>query len=241
MSRETRPLFERVRRHVEDWFATASRPLVPTGLHPPTLHLRNSAWTPVFVWSGVAGALVGVVALLVATLVSPTFSWTGNAISDLGASGAAYPQVLNVGLVASSLLAVPFVYVVWHRGTHPVERAGAITYALSLASLGLIGVFPIGDPLHTPVSVAFFTLMTVTLLVHGTGTVLGGSVHRGLGSMWLGVVHVVSWILWGVGVRPGPGLAIPEFIGAVLVCCWLVWTTLAVTTTSDEHRTEPAG
>lgn len=192
----------------------------------------------VFVWSGVAGALLGVATVLVATHLSPTFAWTENAISDLGASGAAHPQVLNGGLLASSLLAVPFVSVLWRQATNPLERAGTVTYALSLVSLALIGVFPIGDPLHTPVSVAFFTLGTVTLLLYGTGTVLGGAIQRGLGSIWLGLAQVVSWILWDVGIRLGPGLAIPELIGAALVVCWLVWTTQAVTPTSDDRFTE---
>lgn len=199
---------------------------------------RTVAHTLVVVWSGVLGALVGIAAVLVATALSPTFSWTGNAISDLGAPSAAHPQVLNVGLVASGVLAVPFVVVLWQRATHPLERAGGIAYALSLASLALIGVFPIGDPLHTPVSVAFFTLGTVTLLVHGTGTILGGTVQRGLGSIWLGLASVVSWILWAVGVRLGPGLAIPELIGTVLVVCWLVWTTSAITTANDDARAD---
>lgn len=198
---------------------------------------QTVAYTPVVVWSGLAGALVGIATVLVATSLSPTFAWQDSAISDLGAANAAHPQVLNVGLVASSLLAVPFVVVLWQRTTHPLERAGAVTYALSLASLAFIGVFPIGDPLHTPVSVAFFTFGTLTLLVHGTGSVLGGAVQRGLGSIWLGLVHVISWILWDVGARLGPGLAIPELIGAVLVVCWLGWTTAVLATASDHPRT----
>lgn len=235
MSQKVGPLFDRVRHRVRNWLVTAVRPVASAVVHP--WRQRSAAHTPVFVWSGAVGSLVGVATVLVATLRSPTFSWTDNAISDLGASGASHPQILNVGLVTSSLLAVPFVYVLWCRASHRVERAGAVAYALSLVSLGCIGAFPVGDPLHTPVSVAFFTFGTVTLLVHGTGTVLGGAVQRGLGSIWLGLVHVISWILWDVGARLGPGLAIPELIGAVLVVCWLGWTTAVLATASDHPRT----
>jgi hypothetical membrane protein len=59
--------------------------------------------------SGVAFPVVSLGAILLATLVSPTFTWTGSALSDLGAFGAPTALLFNGGLVLAGLVAFPFV------------------------------------------------------------------------------------------------------------------------------------
>ena len=175
--------------------------------------------------AGLVGPLVGFGTTLAATASSPTFQWTGSALSDLGAAGAANPWLFNYGLVASALVTLPFVWVVWAAAEHPVERLGATAFGLSVVLLGLVGVFPIDTALHGPVSVAYFTLLTVTLWVHGSGWVLAGLVRRGLIAIWLGIGHVLFWIAWVVA-EPG-GIAIPELVGSLAFYAWIllvVWT-----------------
>lgn len=182
-------------------------------------------------WAGVAGSLVGFAAVLLAALLSPAFSWTADAVSDLGAPGAAVPWLLNGGLVASGLVSLAFAWVIWRVADHPVQRVGAAAFALAMASLGLVGLFPLGTDLHGPAALAYFGLATVTLWVHGTGTVLAGAPRRGLASVWLGILHVVSWVAWAAGFGPGPGLAIPEMVGSILFFAWVLLTTLALEAT----------
>lgn len=186
-------------------------------------------------WSGVAGSLVGFAAVLLAALLSPRFSWTADAVSQLGAPGAAVPWVLNGGLVASGLVSLPFARAVWRDGAHPVQRLGAAAFALAMASLALVGLFPVGTDAHAPAAIAYFGLATVTLWVHGTGTVLAGAPRRGLAAIWLGIVHVLSWVAWAAGLRPGPGLAVPEMVGSVLFFAWVLLATLAL----DATRVDP--
>lgn len=170
--------------------------------------------------AGLVGPLVGFGTTLAATARSPTFQWTGSALSDLGAAGAANSWLFNYGLVASALVTLPFVWVVWAAADHLVEHVGAAAFGLSVVLLGLVGVFPIDTALHGPVSVAYFTLLTVTLWVHGSGWVLAGLVRRGLIAIWLGIGHVLFWIAWVVA-GPG-GIAIPELVGSLAFYAWIL-------------------
>jgi hypothetical membrane protein len=37
------------------------------------------------------------------------------------------------------------------------------------------------------------------------------------------VVHLLAWILWAYGLAPGPGLAIPEFVGSLALTTWMLF------------------
>lgn len=179
-------------------------------------------------WSGVAGALVGFGTTLLATALSPAFSWTGSALSDLGARTAATPLLFNGVLVVAGVVALPFAAVLWRTAGHRVERVGAVAFAATVVSLVLIGAFPTGTDPHLPASVGFFVLLTLTLWIHGSGAVLSGTPARGLASLWLGIAHVVVWTAWLAGLRLGDGIAIPEFAGSLVLLVWVGLATAAV-------------
>lgn len=179
-------------------------------------------------WTGLAGAVIGVAATLLATLLSPTFTWAGSALSDLGAADAATPWLFNGGLMAAGLVALPFAWVLVSSARNEVERLGAIAYAGAIVALALVGAFPTGTALHFPVAVGYFALLTVALWIHGSGAVLAGDAGRGLAAIWLGILHVLQWLVWAAEVRVGQGLAIPELIGSFIPIAWLVQTTLWV-------------
>lgn len=172
------------------------------------------------VLAGVVGPPVGFAATLAATAVSPTFRWTGDALSDLGAASAANPWLFNYGLVASALLTLPFTWALWVVADHPVQRLGVVAFAAGTVALGLVGLFPIGSDLHGPVAVAYFTLLTFTLWIHGSGSVLAGLARRGLAAIWLGIGHVLVWVGW-LAAGPG-GIAVPEIVGSLLLYSWIL-------------------
>lgn len=170
--------------------------------------------------AGVVGPLVGFASTLAATTLSPTFRWTGNALSDLGAPDAANPWLFNWGLVASALLTLPFTWALWSAADHPLQRLGAVGFAASNVGLGLVGVFPIGSDLHGPVAVAYFSFLTLTLWIHGSGSVLAGLLRRGVVAIWLGIGHVLFWIVWlAAGFE---GIAVPEIAGSLLLYAWIL-------------------
>jgi hypothetical membrane protein len=165
-------------------------------------------------YSGPAGAVVAMTAILAATWRSTTFSWAGSALSDLGtAPGTAL--LFNGGLVAGG--AVGIAYALALRRSSSAVAGG---YALSVVSMILVGVFPAGTPLHFPVAVAFFLLATATVSVDGWSRRATTAGRLGLA---LAVSHLLGWVVWLLGVRPGPGLALPELGGIVMFGGWIVF------------------
>lgn len=222
-----RSLVRQAAERLDCWLATVGRVPATRSDSQDDSGLSGYARTSLH-WSGVAGALVGFTTVLVAMILSPTFVWSSHAISDLGRPGAANPWLFNTGLVASALLSMPFAVVVWKRARNGLERVGAVSFGFTTTALALLGVFPSGTALHLPISVSYFVLGTLTLAIHGSGVVLAGAPRLGLGYHWLGLGHALSWVLWYFGLRIGPGLAVPEFIGSVLLLVWVLSTTLAL-------------
>jgi hypothetical membrane protein len=190
--------------------------------------------------SGTVAPVVAFGAILLATLLAPWFSWTGDALSALGVPAtSAVAPLFNYGLVAGGLLAVPYGVALWvdagkgsaSEDSSLVDRlAGrlvAVLFTASAVSMGLVGVFPIparvalaGTTLepHFPVAVGFYLGLTATLSVDG---IRRRHQSAGQAALLLAVVHVGSWVAWGQGLRLGPGLAIPETVGALALTAWL--------------------
>lgn len=167
--------------------------------------------------TGFAAPFVTLAAILVATVVSPTFSWADSALSDLGVT-AATALLFNGGLVVGGLLALPYAFVLWDADPEPLSRTAAVNFALTAVSMGLVGVFVSGHPLHVPVAVAFFLFLTLTMTFDGVArreTTTGNVALRQAG------IHVVVWVGWILGYVPG-GLAIPEIVGAAMFAVWVL-------------------
>lgn len=167
-----------------------------------------------------AGSLAVVVALLgigLATLLAPGFAWRTDALSDLGVAPRT-ALVFNGSLLLAAALGLPYAWAVWDA-EGGWRRAPAVALAASLVLLGGVGAFPSGHPLHFPAAAGFYLGLTATLAVDGLarrGTATGRS------SLALAAVHVGQWAAWVAGVRVGPGLAVPEFVGAVALAAWML-------------------
>lgn len=174
-------------------------------------------------WTGVAGTGLGLGAIALAAALSPTFSLTASAVSDLGGPDAANPWLLNGGLIAAAFVGLPFAGVLWATARHALERLGAVAFWSSLAALVLVGLYPTGTAPHAPAAIAYFVLFTFGMWLHGSGAALAGDVERGLAAIWLGITHVLAWLGWAA---VGPeGLAIPELAGSLLLLAWIGLTT----------------
>lgn len=186
-------------------------------------------------WSGIASSVVGFATTLAATAHSPGFSWTANALSDLGAPDAATPWLFNGGLIVAGVIALPFAWVLVDTARHVLERVGAASFGGSVVGLALVGTYPIGTALHTPVAIAYFLLFTVAMWLHGSGAALAGDVRRGLIAIWLGIGHLLVWLAWAAsGIE---GIAIPEIVGSAILLAWIGqatrWVRRASSWTSD--------
>ncbi len=190
----------------------------------------GSSYENIVAWCGILSVLVALGAIFGASVLSADFTWSHHALSDLGASGAPTAPVFNYGLILAGLFGFGFAGGLVLSSTHLLERIGAMTLVGSLVFLILVGVFPIGHRYHLVVAVLFYVLFTYAMWLYGTGHVLLGRTVFGIGTVWIGIVHVTFWLLWGVGVRIGPGLAIPELVGAGLFSAWVCYVALEILT-----------
>ncbi|MFA1610707.1 DUF998 domain-containing protein [Halobellus rubicundus] len=165
--------------------------------------------------SGPLGAVLTVGAIAAAIALSPEFSWTASALSDLGVAADPTVRLLfNGGLIAGGVVAVAYGRALGRHST-----AVAVGYVLAIVAMALVGAFPSDTPLHFPVAVAFFLLATATVVIDGwrRRTTAAGRV-----ALALAAGHALGWLLWGFEVRPGPGLALPELGGVVMFGLWVL-------------------
>jgi hypothetical membrane protein len=159
---------------------------------------------------GVAGPLVALLSIALAVRRSPWFSWTGNALSDLGAHG--NPTILfNGGLIVGGILIAVFALGLREsiKG-RAIGNAGSLAFLLTAAALCSVGIFPetAGD-IHRIVSIIFFVLLVISLWLVGAALVQLG--ERGLGL----VIIIAGFVAAAVWALPWPAEAIPEFVAAL--------------------------
>jgi len=176
-------------------------------------------------------------AILAATAVSPTFSWTGSALSDLGvAAGTA--TLFNGGLILGGLLGLAYA-VALVRSTEGVAGAALVAaYVAALLGLAGVGLFPSGRRLHFPAAATFYLGGTAAMVADGAAR---PRTRAGAAALTAAGLHLLGWALWLRGVRPGPGLALPELWGALLFGAWLLVASPAAPLAPSDPLTGPTG
>jgi hypothetical membrane protein len=171
--------------------------------------------------AGVCGVLTPIIVLtliLLAIYYSPWFSWTENALSDLGVQGTAaivFNSSLVVGGVLTIIFAIGLREILLNR---TLGRIGTLIFILDGAMLCAIGIFPetAGD-IHFYVSVAFFVLLPVSLFLNGVAMMQESSERKtGLFTITAGIIAATVWMLqWSA-------VAIPEIIAALAAFVWSI-------------------
>lgn len=186
---------------------------------------EGDGWTPrrLTALAGPVAVFVSAVGIfgsvaLASWIVGDWFTWTGNALSHLGADGHTVAPLFNYSLIVAGLLGVAFAGRVRVAATNAWHRLGAGLLGLATANAALVGVFPVPHDLHGPVSVAFFVLLTLGLFAHGSGDALAGRARRGVLTTWLAVAHVAGWAL--LAFVPFEGIALPELVGVLGLWTW---------------------
>jgi hypothetical membrane protein len=176
---------------------------------------------------GIAGYLSPVIALvfIVAAILSyPPFSWTNNALSDLGVVPGLTSILFTVGLVGAGVSALIFAVLGLYRFTKqsPLGKAGSVLFAASTVALICIGVFNEDyTPTHYLVSVAFFVLAPIAGFTLTYVFWRGGMRRIAAVTILLAGIAAATWILqFTVGYVPN--VAIPEAISAAAISAWVI-------------------
>lgn len=178
---------------------------------------------------GVVGPVLGVGLVLAATVISPSFRWERNALSDLGVAEPDAALLFNAGVVIAGVLFLLLTVGIAEsmRGTR--ARLGIPALVIGGLSLILVGIFTEAyGALHTAVSMGYFILVPLGVLVMGLASSAWGATARLLsiaaGILSLLAISTTQSILSAVGLRMG--FAVPEIIEALILAAWAVSTGL---------------
>lgn len=173
--------------------------------------------------AAILAILTATATLLLAGIVHDSFSITTHSLSSLGSPGTASSPLFNNGLIIAGILGSMFGLIHARNSRNRIETAGSLLYLITSFNLALIGLYPVGTSLHMPLSVSFFLLLSYTLFLHGTGTIRSGITRGGLISIWLGIIHATSWLLWAVLLDAYLAIAAPEIVGTIIIGGWTLW------------------
>lgn len=171
---------------------------------------------------GIATPILAFTCILTATASYPAFSWTNNALSDLGIISGITGPLFNFGLYSSGLLTFSFaVFGLFnYLGKRWVGKIGAASFAAAGVALIGIGVFPENMvPYHYLFSVAFFVLLPISLLVITGAFAFNRKTKMALFTLLIALVAALPWILH-FSIQYVPGVAIPEAVSGLAGSVW---------------------
>lgn len=163
---------------------------------------------------GIAAVVLSYSLITISIALSPWFSWTNNALSDLGntARNAFGPAafVFDTGLTLGGLFALVFILLhLKDAKFHWKYLVWGIPLVLSSISLMLIGIFNESfGSIHLIVSVIFFFMTAITLLAYSYISFPLGAPRIGAVALILGVFCAAMWIV----KFPWQGVAIQETV-----------------------------
>ncbi len=171
---------------------------------------------------GILTPLIAFTLILSAVASYPQFSWAINALSDLGIVPGVTLTLFNNGLILSGALALVFALGLFIYQNNTLGKAGAVVFALACISLILIGIFPENiKPTHYMVSVAFFVLLPISLMITTGAFWLKRKKELALFTLAMSLAAALPWILY-FAIEYVPGVAIPEAISGVAGSIWTV-------------------
>jgi hypothetical membrane protein len=174
--------------------------------------------------AGFVAPAVAFTCILSAIVSYPQFSWTNNALSDLGIVPGATQWLFNVGLCTAGVLALVFAVfgLFSFAGKSWAGRLGSAVFAAASVALVCIGIFNEHyTPTHYLVSVAFFVLAPVALFILTCSFYLNR--QRGIAAFTVavGVIAALPWILQFT-LYYVPNVAVPETVSALAVSAWAI-------------------
>ena len=172
--------------------------------------------------SGISGMIMPFITfmlILLAIAYSPSFSWSENALSDLGVQEGVTVVLFNAGLIISGILGILFaVGLFTFLQESLLNRMGAFVFVLDALALTAIGVFPENvEPIHLLASVAFFVLLPVSMFLLGTAFLRTSRMKLGFFTFAAAIVAAIVWI-----IPFGKGVAIPETLSGLSASTWFV-------------------
>ncbi|NJE85766.1 DUF998 domain-containing protein [Thermococcus sp. CX2] len=161
--------------------------------------------------------LLFLIGLTVVVYQNPWFSFTDNALSDMGSVKNPNNYLFNDFIMLFAVLGFVASIGAFRSGL-------AYLMPLAMVSLFLVGVFPEEYSPHAPSAILFYVLALGDIAIVGLKLARSG---LSIGMLWA-VLSVVTFVVvvYMVRARVFKGLAIPELVGASLILAWLPYNSL---------------
>ncbi len=174
---------------------------------------------------GIIGPIVAISFVIIDTLISPWYTWSKNALSDLGVHTDSF--LFNGGLLFEAATNVLFVI-----GLKKLKLASTPVSVLLIVSglaLGLVGIFnEHHEPFHLIFALIYFILFPIGIIIFSLSKrTLGKGYIRAVGIVLsiIGLAFIVVGILEDFNViGTSLGLGFYEFVEAVMIGAWPVYT-----------------
>ncbi len=172
---------------------------------------------------GLTAPFVAYACILTAISTWQEFSWTENALSDLGVQAGVTAPIFNLGLIISGLI-----FIIFATGLFPllsksiIGKAGAAVFALACVALVCIGIFNENyRPTHYIVSVMLFVLLPISQFILSAAFWLNRQKGLSVFTLALAFAAAIPWIL-EFTVHYVSGVAIPEFVSGLAGAAWTI-------------------
>jgi hypothetical membrane protein len=174
--------------------------------------------------SGVIAPFFAFISIIIAIAGYHNFSWTFNALSDLGVIPGATGIIFNFGLGACGLLAFNFAIF----GVYPffkdnlLGKIGAGVLAIATLALICIGIFSENfSPTHYLVSVAFFVFLPISLLIFTGAFVAKHQAKMAMFTILVAIAAASPRVLFFI-IHYATNVAIPEIVSGLVGAVWII-------------------
>jgi hypothetical membrane protein len=167
---------------------------------------------------GIVTPLFGLIIIGMSIWLAPWFSWTGNALSDLGGAEGFVAIVFNSGLAMTAALMMMFSTGLFEMTKGDIiGQIGSGVHLLSALLLLAIGLVNITiEPWHLYVSVSFFIAFPMSALIIGYFCLRKQMRFYTLLGWGTAILAGVIWLLpWGAA-------AIPEALSVSYMSIWQI-------------------
>ncbi|MHA1959348.1 MAG: DUF998 domain-containing protein [Candidatus Thorarchaeota archaeon] len=182
--------------------------------------------------AGIIGPIIALVCIILAIAISPSFTWEGNALSDLGhytrtdigPNPLVRAIIFNSGMITAGVLTLYTTISFIRELNDTITRIGMLPFVSAALFLIGIGVFSENfGSIHFMVSVGFFLSFPWAMWIVGIGWLRYKNLR--VFSLVSIILPFVSLYLWINAYGPAAfwsGVAIPEIVTALTAVLW-VW------------------
>ncbi|MCL5949711.1 MAG: DUF998 domain-containing protein [Candidatus Bathyarchaeota archaeon] len=174
--------------------------------------------------AGVLSPITAIIFISLAIASYPAFSWTNNALSDLGVVEGITSTLFTVGICGAGVFGILFAVLGLYGFAKKslLGKIGSGFFAAATIALVLIGVFNESfRPTHYLVSVAFFVLAPIAGLIWTGAFWRGGKRRLAVFTVGIALFAAAVWIL-EFTIHYVPEVAIPEAVSAAAISAWVI-------------------